>query len=408
MENFFNFIDKINKPLFILYDKSFIHLNKYLLNSLGFTPQNRPGSLTQIMESKWITRLSALKVDEEIDIPLIMNGGKVKKYTVRLHTLGIENSEYSCFILNVKEVIDQNIDLANRIFSKIPFPSFLFTKDFEIINVNTALENLESITVNTFDDIKEIFKIEEFPEISNNEHLSFVSRKNDFALNIFMPLPAVSYNFFAGVITEISKSNSNIDMEVMKRSISQSIKSLIKVQELYGNQAEIAQPIWEGIHNEITNLGQLKRQLENEVSTKTHTEEVSFDLNNIIINEIEILKSNNIFREKVKLITQFTENLKPLNKKYAKISDHLKTLMSQIVQLTTQTNENELYIETIYEDGLIWLKIFANKVKEPLDGKTKILDNLKHFEKQFTEVEAKFSYNINSKNNIDLNLGFEK
>ena len=57
MDNFFTFIDKINKPIFVLYDKNFIHINKYLLSSLGFTPQNRPGSLTQIIESKWKNKL---------------------------------------------------------------------------------------------------------------------------------------------------------------------------------------------------------------------------------------------------------------------------------------------------------------------------------------------------------------
>ena len=133
MDVFFSFIDKINKPIFILYDKNFIHMNKYLLGSLGFNSNKRPGSLTQIMESKWKNKLMALKEDEEIDVPLIMNGGKVQTYRVRTHQLEIEKSEYICFILNIKEAEDQILDIANRIFMKLPFPVFTFNNDFEFL-----------------------------------------------------------------------------------------------------------------------------------------------------------------------------------------------------------------------------------------------------------------------------------
>ena len=43
-----------------------LHINKYLLSSLGFTPQNRPGSLTQIIESKWKNSITILRTNHTL------------------------------------------------------------------------------------------------------------------------------------------------------------------------------------------------------------------------------------------------------------------------------------------------------------------------------------------------------
>ena len=408
MDNFFTFIDKINKPIFVLYDKNFIHINKYLLSSLGFTPQNRPGSLTQIIESKWKNKLFALKINDDIDVPLIMNGGKVRKYQVRMHPLEIEKSEFSCFILSVKDVIDQNLDIANRIFGKLPFPAFIFNKEFEIIQINDALENLEKIRLKSFEDLKRIFQLTEFPDFYKNELYSYISADSKMELFLFKPLPGLSYNYFTGIINPSTQIEKGVDIDFVKISISQSIQRLIKIQKLYGNQSNITQSIWEGIHNEITSLSKVKRRLENGSSFLNLIETTKINLNKLIINEIEILKSNDFFRQKVKLFTQFAENIKPLNNKYSDIAEYVIPLIDLVTEIACQRENNELYIETIEEDDLIWLKVYINDSGKSSKEKTNIINDLKKFKNKFISADVRFSCNINSKKNIELNLGFEK
>jgi hypothetical protein len=408
MDNFFTFIDKINKPIFVLYDKNFIHINENLLNSLGFTSQNRPGSLTQIVESKWKNKLADLKINEEIEIPLMMHGGKIQKYWVRMHPLEIEKSEYNCFILSVKDFVDQNLDIVNRIFCKIPFPAFVFNNEFEIIQNHNAFEFLKKISVNSFDDLKKIFQINNVPDFSKNEIYSYKSVDSEMELFLFNSLSDLSNNFFAGIITQPSKNNNIIDIDFVKDSISHSIQRLIHVQKLYGNQNNITHSIWEGIHNEITSLSQIRRHMENGDSLVKSNNNKLVYLDNLIINEIEILKSNDIFRQNVKIIAHFANNHDPLHQKYSDIAGYIISLIDQIAKISCQTANNELFVETIDEDGLIWLKVFIKINGKSSKQKTNIFENMLKYENQFREKDVKFICNINSKNDIDLSLGFEK
>jgi hypothetical protein len=408
MDVFFTFIDKINKPIFVLYDKNFIHINKYLLSSLGFISTNRPGSLTQIMESKWKNRLIALKPDEEIDIPLIMNGGKIQNYRVRMHQLEIEKSEYICFILTVKEAVDQILDMANRIFSKLPFPAFTFNNDFEFIQMNEAMKNLEKINVSSFDDLKKLFLFDGNPDISNNEISRFRSVDSKMEMFLFKPLPGLSDNYFTGIITQSSQNEKGIDIEFVKNSISQSIQRLVQVQKIYGNQSKIEQSIWEGFHNEITSLSQIRRHLEYESSLVNLDIDDLLNLNKVIVNELEILKSNDFFRQNIKLITQFADNLKPLNKNYTDITGYLVPLIDQIAEFTCQSENNELYIETMEEEDLIWLKIYMKISSQSAKQKSKNFKDIIKYENQFKDADVMFICNMDSKKNIDLSIGFEK
>lgn len=407
MDNFFNFIDKINKPMFVLYDKNFIHINEYLLSSLGFTTQNRPGSLTQIIEPKWKNRLIALKIDEEIDIPLIMNGGKIKSYRVRMYPLEIEKSEYICFILSVKDVIDQNLDIANRIFSRLPFAAFIFDKEFEIIQKNNILVNMEKVKVDNFKDLKKIFPMDENPNFHKNDHYSFLSTDKEFELFLFKPLPGLSYNYFTGIISQTTQFEKGIDITYVKNSISQSIQRLINVQKIYSDQSNITESIWEGMHNEITSLSKVKRHLETELIVPDIIKNDVIHLNDLIINELEILKSNEIFKNKVKLITQFSESIKPVNEKYSNIAGLLIPLIDRIAEVASQFENTELYIETIKEDDLSWIKVYINTASKSSKNQPIIFKELQKYKNQFEDVEVKFDCNINSKKNIDLSLGFE-
>ena len=408
MDVFFTFIDKINKPIFVLYDKNFIHINKYLLSSLGFTAKNRPGSLTQIMESKWKNRLIALKADEEIDIPLIMNGGKIQNYRVRMHQLEIENSEYICFILNVKDAADQILDIANRIFTRLPFPAFTFNNDFEFLQTNDAFLNLEKIKVKSFETLKGFFKIEKLPDFSAQELYSFQSSDGNMEMFLFKPLPGLSYNYFSGIITQATHTEKGIDVEFVKSSIAQSIQRLIQVQKLYGSQSSITHSIWQSLHDEITSLSQVRRHLEYDTSLANLINDDLLNLNKLVINEIEILKSNDFFRQHVNLTTQFDETLKPLKLKYSDITGSLVAVLDQIAEHACLSENNELYVETIEEDDLIWLKMYMKISGQTAKQKSNLFKDIVKYEKQFVDADVIFVCNKDSKKNIDLSIGFEK
>ena len=60
------------------------------------------------------------------------------------------------------------------------------------------------------------------------------------------------------------------------------------------------------------------------------------------------------------------------------------------------------------EDDLIWLKVYINDSGKSSKEKTNIFNDLKKYKNKFISADVRFSCNINSKKNIDLNLGFEK
>ncbi len=408
MDVFFTFIDKINKPIFVLYDKNFIHINKYLLSSLGFTSKNRPGSLTQIMESKWKNRLIALKGDEEIDIPLIMNGGKIQNYRVRMHQFEIEQSEYICFILNVKDAADQILDIANRIFIRLPFPAFTFNNNFEFLQANEAFLNIDEKKIDSFETLKKFFKINELPDFSSQEIYSFLSSDGSMEMYLFKPLPGLSYNYFSGIITQSTHSEKGIDVDFVKSSIAQSIQRLIQVQKLFGSQSSITHSIWQSLHDEITSLSQVRRHLDYDTSLTNIINDDLLNLNKLVINEIEILKSNDFFRQNVNLTTQFDENLKPLKLKYSDITGSLISVIDKIAEHACLSENNEVYMETIEEDELIWLKTYMKINGQTVKQKSSWFKDIVKFEKQFVDADVLFVCNKDSKKNIDLSIGFEK
>jgi len=408
MDVFFSFIDKINKPIFVLYDKNFIHINKYLLGSLGFTSSNRPGSLTQIMESKWKNKLMSLRQDEQIDVPLIMNGGRIQTYRVRMHQLEIEKSEYICFILNVKEAQDQIIDIANRIFTKLPFPAFTFNNDFEFLQVNETLKNHKRLKLNSFEDLKKNFKIIDLPDFTNQELYSYQTINEDMEIFLFKPFSGLSYNYYTGIIIESTKYEKSIDVDYVKGSIAQSIQRLIHLQKIYGNQSNMTQSIWQGMHDEITSLSNIRRQLENDSTNPNSSNDDALNLNKIIINEIEILKSNDFFRQNVKLVTQFVDNISQLNLKHSDITGSVVSLVDQFAEFACLSEKNELYIETSVENDLIWLKVYMKIGGQSAKQKSEIFKNINKYKKQFIDADVLFVCNKDSKKNIDLSIGFSK
>lgn len=408
MDVFFTFIDKINKPIFVLYDKNFIHLNMYLLSSLGFTDKNRPGSLTQIMEPKWKTRLIALKPDEEIYIPLIMNGGKIQKYRVRMHQLEIEKSEYICFILNVKEATDQIIEIANRIITRIPLPAFTFDSGMNFLQLNDTFKDLDEIKPKSLDGIKNLFKMNENPDFSKQELFLYKSTCGNLELFLFKPLPEMSFNYYCGVIAKKTQLEKNIDVNYVKNSISQTIQYLTQVQKLYENQNSVTQVIWNNLHNEIINLSQVKRHLEYETTLTYDDGNEHINLNKLIINELEILKSNDFFRQYVNLETQFDNNLHLLKLKYSDLKGSLISIIRHITEHTCLSENNEFCIESAEEDELIWLKMSIKSDSLTKNQKSELHKNLEKYEKQFVDGDVIFVCKYDSQNNINLRIGFEK
>jgi len=407
MDVFFSFIDKINKPIFVLYDKNFIHINKYLLGSLGFTSNNRPGSLTQIMESKWKNKLMSLNENEEIDVPLIMNGGKIQTYRIRTHQLEIEKSEYICFILNVKEAEDQILDIANRIFTKLPFPAFTFNNNFEFLQVNETLKNYNRLKLNSFEDLKKNFKIIDTPDFTSQELYSFQSINSDMEIFLFKPFSGFSYNYYTGIIVESTEYEKSIDVDFVKGSIAQSIQRLIHLQKIYGNQGNMSQSIWQGLHDEITSLSHARRHLETDATSPNSSNDDALNLNTLIINEIEILKSNDFFRQNVKLVTQFVDNIDQLNLKYSDITGSVVSLVDQLAEFACLSEKNELYIETSIENDLAWLKVYMKISGQSAKQKSEIFKNINKYKKQFIDADVSFVCNKDSKKNIDLSIGFE-
>ena len=407
MDVFFSFVDKINKPIFILYDKNFIHINKYLLGALGFSPSKRPGSLTQIMESEWKNKLLALKQDDEIDVPLIKNGGKIQTYCVRMHQLEIDKSEYNCFILNMKEAEDQILDIANRIFTKLPFPAFTFNSEFEFLQINETLKNYKKLKLKSFEDLKKYFKIIDVPDFNKQELYSFQSINGDMEIFLFKPFSGLSYNYFTGIIITAATYEKSIDVDTIKGSIAQSIQRLIHLQKTYGNQSPTNQSVWQALHDEITSLSQIRRQMDHDSTNQNSLTDDTLNLNKILINEIEILKSNDFFRRNVKLETQFFEKLGQLNNKYKDISGMVISLIDQFVEYACLSEQNELYIETNVENELIWLKIYMKISGQSTKQKSDIYKNLNKYEKQFIDEDVLFVCNKDSKKNIDLSIGFK-
>ncbi len=129
-----------------------------------------------------------------------------------MHQLEIEKSEYICFILNVKEAEDQIIDIAARIFTKLPFPAFTFNSDFEFLQVNESLKNNKKLKLKSFEDLNKYFNIIDVPDFKKQELYSFQTINGDMEIYLFKPFSGLSYNYFTGIIVESTKYEKNVDV----------------------------------------------------------------------------------------------------------------------------------------------------------------------------------------------------
>ena len=157
----------------------------------------------------------------------------------------------------------------------------------------------------------------------------------------------------------------------------------------------------------ITNLSQIRRQLDNDSTSHDSTLNDALNLNKILINEIEILKSNDFFRYNVKLETQFSENVTEINQKYSDVLGIITSLIDQIAEYTCLSDKNELYIETNNEKEIIWLKVYMKFGGHSVKQKSDIYKNINKYKKHFIDSDVVFVCNKDSKKNIDLSIGFE-
>lgn len=418
MDNFFKFIDNLNESILVLYDKSFFYMNQYLLFTLRYIDKIRPVSLKQIIDPQHLQTLKKMSEDDISTIVLKMKNGIEKNYTAQLFPFQFEHSYCQCFMLSSKEEIDQEFITINWLVQKLPFPVIVFDKFDNTFQTNDPFDKQLEIKIQNFADLSNQFSISGDLDFSNQEMYSIPSTNNNNKfLHVLQHSTKTFYTFKIGIIQSKIKSGESADLIQIKQSFDQSIKRL---QQLNGSETKFSHINSQEIADEIDTLKNLFKDINNDLpsgQSKFH----QIDLSEIVINELEVLKSNEFFREKIHLNTEL-ETCTALIKGDLLIGiDTLKDIIAHTVKVVCFQQLNNIVFKTFEMEDRVFLQIIGDRDGDENDASAHLrnedtnreksnglYDVIQNFQNQFQNMDVQVNLDEEFEEYFDLTLIFNK
>jgi signal transduction histidine kinase len=367
MEILFQFLDKIRQPILVLYEKNFFYANKYLLIELGFNRDKKPVSLVQILPTKLLHMLDSLTGNPEIFLELCSRFGNKVQYKAQTFPLHVNDTRFEFFLLQNDTVTVSYLNTIVSILEDLPFPCFISNEHHHISHINDPFEKLDLIkhtvkknpiifsdlfTVKTPMNLAELEKSSGSP--GKNEVTIQGNRKYDLLL---IPLRTERDQFFGTLGTlleqyEYSISENLADYQPIGIFTSTSIQNFNNFLNIVLGQAELAQSRYpdlnemDVIKNEIGNIRPLLNQLEEKAQNYQSNEIKAINLNQLIINEVEIFKANNFFKNRVNLQLKLQKDLSCIYGNYADLSQAFIQLIYNAVEAMYQSQRMDFTIST--------------------------------------------------------------
>jgi len=416
MDNFFKFIDTLDESVLILYDKSFYYTNHHLLISLEFSPFERPVSLKQIISSDWLDHLKNMNMNHKSEIRLITHSGLEKPFVAKVFPFQFEESDCSCFLLEPKTGSGKNFENLKQLITSLNLPVFIANEKDNTIHGNKVFKIKYLERYKNFSDLRAHFQIpENFLLSGQNLHKYFAADADDNEIHLSLSLDQKSKRYLIGIINEQKKTESTQKVELTDTSFLQSIQ---KLRRLNKGDEKFTNINWKEIDRELNNLIETY-QIPEKPDSLPNEEEMpeidtnKIDLNKIVFNELEILKSNDRFRNNIKLISNLNAGIVSITGGHDSGIKTIQTILDQSIEEACNNRLYEVNINTYKKENNSYLRIKANALINDNDlpnenSKINFATEKGEFESQLNKMNVKFRSNKDSAKELDFMLIFVK
>jgi signal transduction histidine kinase len=367
MEILFQFLDKIRQPVLVLYEKNFFYANKYLLIELGFNRDKKPVSLVQILPTKLLHILDTLTENPEIVLELCSRFGNKIQYRAQKFPLHVNDTRFEFFLLQNDSVTVGYLNTIVSMLEDLPFPCFISNEHHYISYINNPLEKLDliehsaknnPITFPQLFTVKTPIDLDELNKSSGSGKKVEVTIKGNRKYDLLLiSLRTERDQFFGTLGTFLEQYEYNIGENLSAYQpigifTSTAIQNFNNFLNIVLGQAELAQSRYSDLNemdvikNEIENLRPLLNQLDEKSQNYQSNEIKAINLNQLIINEVEIFKANNFFKNRVNLQLKLQKDLSCIYGNYADLSQAFIQLIYNAVEAMYQSQRMDFTIST--------------------------------------------------------------
>jgi len=205
----------------------------------------------------------------------------------------------------------------------------------------------------------------------------------------------------------VAENNGN---GLVKSSILQSLKRL---KELNKGDEKFTHINWEEIDSEINNIKKLFKDYSPPAVQSVDPKHIQINLYQFIRNEIEILKSNEIFRYQAELMVNLEEKIISVRGEKYVCENTIRLAIERIVKEACNMGMFNIEIKSFAFENTVQLKIVARaadlKEKEiPSIDEVSLMSDINDLDKHFKEINAGINLNEVTNEVLDLVLTFKK
>jgi signal transduction histidine kinase len=374
MELLYKFLDEIRQPVLVLFKNNFFYANNYLLLELGFNRSKRPVSLIQILPTNSLQKLEALTSKPETSVELCGRFGSLISFKASRFPLEINGNDFNFYLLTNTQNSTPFYNYLVTMLDDLPLPIFLTDTNLNILYLNTTAEELKAIDETALRapaNFSSLFNLEEslnenMPEASGT--LSVRTQANKAYTVHFLPVRSELGQKVATLcllLEQLGEQRSDIlaTYEPIGIFTTAAIQNIGNFLNIVLGQADVAKNRYPDltemdiIKQEIGNVKQFLGKLDEKAQQYKSGKPTSINLNQLIINEIEIFRANNFFKNRINLQLKLEKNLPHIFGNYAELSQAFVQLIHNAIESMYQSQRTNFSISTRNQDKQIICEI---------------------------------------------------
>jgi signal transduction histidine kinase len=374
MEVLYKFLDEIRQPLLVLFKNNFFYANNYLLLELGFNRSKRPVSLVQILPTHSLQKLESITGEPETPIELCSRFGALVSFKATCFPLEINGNGFNFYLLTSTQTNTPHYNYLVTLLDDMPLPIFLMDIDLNITYLNTTGEEMKLIDDNALRAPANFHSLFQFAEPLEEDEfepkgtLAVKTESNKKYTVHFLPVKGefgqkVAMLCLLTEKTTEQKSDILATYEPIGIFTSAAIQNINNLLNIVVGQAEVAKNRYPDlnemdiIEQEINNIKQFMGKLDEKAQQYKSGKPTTIDLNQLIMNEIEIFRANNFFKNRINLQLKLEKDLPHIVGNYAELSQVFVQLIHNAVESMYQSQRTNFTISTRNQDKNIICEI---------------------------------------------------
>jgi signal transduction histidine kinase len=435
MELLYHFLDEIRQPVLVLFENNFFYANNYLLLELGFNRSKRPVSLVQILPANSLQKLESLTKEPETTIEVCGRFGSLISFKAQRFPLEVNGTGFNFYLLTNTQVSTSLYNYLVTLLDDIPLPMLLMNSDLNITYLNMTAEEMKLIDESTLRmpaNFTSLFNLEnpiKETDLESNYQLTVHTTNNKKYTAHIIPIRG-ELGHKVGILCLLKeavieqKSDILATYEPIGIFTSAAIQNISNFLNIVVGQAELAKDRYQDLNEmdiitkEINNTKQFLNKLDEKAQHYKSGRPEKINLNQLIVNEIEIFRANNFFKNRINLKLKLEKDLPQIFGNYAELSQAFVQIIhnaiesmyrSQNTNFTISTrNQNQKIVCEIADSGIgisqvhldrIFAPFYTTKSNDPTPFSSNRHLGLGLFQVQETLKKMEARCNVESKEN---------